>query len=654
MQCSDYNIIQAIATDTLMFIDDESLTHLVTSSRFSEQKVLTGLSEMFVRYFLSGYKLFEAEINTKLQDDELEQCSIILSFIDKNRHSLDERKLWHSSDAFSQKCENSVRKRLSRLFQADGFIPVCNAKTAFFIPFELKLDSDKDSKVIDSQNKEIALWSKAVQNLNIEDKLIIKLQCGESEESFFGASLMLPVLLAYWRKKEQLPQYDIFRLLSTGAFSTENELQEVKIAKKIASFKEKFPRDAVMIAPATYATGDYQIEPINTGNSYDSIKSITIDIIERHNMAKPTLGYARTRLKELFSEVRFENYSRWEKIIAKLNYNAQPIAEHHPEEYMLTKLLLSEACCHAGATEKARQFNDEARIFASKHEDFSQTLYLLEIERLVILLDSERFSDIAELDRDFNNYMESLEDPDLRMRYCGTMGQICTYGYLAGISNDKFTSENAKDYFLKAVNFANHLGNQIDIAQDLNYVHLWHAFFDPCSDAEEKAYKNAQNQIMCNLQNESESVRLKNLFYLKRQKALALYRHFLKTGAVGVIKGLNLPAEADDWLFAITNKYIATLEVASNNIEKGIKRFKTAETALSKAEEPIKVFMLMTIFAQAYWSLSNIKPILAEDYRNSAIDLFTKNNNFKQFILADRWYDFLTEKTPFPGLSYWY
>ncbi len=131
------------------------------------------------------------------------------------------------------------------------------------------------------------------------------------------------------------------------------------------------------------------------------------------------------------------------------------------------------------------------------------------------------------------------------------------YGTL--LTPSGFSKEDAKTHLDKALDCAYQLNSEPDIAQDRNYQHLFYALFAPGSEDELDASEEAKNQYnnLANnaLTDDDKRNATRNLFYLKRQQALAWYRALLVNGHSPVYKiddeFLNLlyPSRgAEDWV----------------------------------------------------------------------------------------------------------
>jgi len=268
------------------------------------------------------------------------------------------------------------------------------------------------------------------------------------------------------------------------------------------------------------------------------------------------------------------------------------------------------------------------------------------VDELVDFQDLDNFDRIKQIIAAYENDIENSDDPDLKMRYHGTLGQIHACGYLGEIEG--FSKELSKKHFEQALDNAFLLNFDEDIAQDLNYIHLWYALFQPGSRDEQQAADEAF-QHHCHQLQKKQKAQQKNMAFLKKNCAFAAYRFLLQTGLSPEtdLESLRLPSNAY-WLYAVSNKYIATIEAAKGETDKAKKDFDDALTVLNNSTSlPILCFIRMTILAEAFRSLHE------EPYREQA--LAAVDSLQEQYSLSiEKWRNYLNGTGAFPGLQYWY
>ena len=627
---------------------------------YSDEIRIRCIGELIVRWFLSRREELAKEIAKVLPNGEIEDLALLLLGQSVYTERNIQGELWCSSDIFSKKCETEVRHRFRELLgETDGFIPVYSTAQqdfGFFIPFHFE-EAGKQPLVADAAGNPCPEWIPHYRAIIPEYRCVLHCWLQEDLPAFTGNSLQLPLLLAYWRKKELIPSYNPLRLLATGAIE-QNRLNAVEVQGKLSALKQTFP-DAFFLIPGNsrFYTEEQNIILLNSGIDMSTLQVDIQKIIEQKALAVPDLSYALRCLPKIETEVREENYRQWQTILDRLNTLGLPFApDRNPREYLLFLMLKSAALCHMGKPAEAIVQNHIARKFASLR-GFEKEFLRLEVEELVELQDQEYFSDISQLFTDLGERLETQNDIDLLMRFHGTMGQVHSYGTILCL--DGFDKESALAHFYKALNHAIELDSEVDIAQDRNYLHLWHALFAPCTGEEEDAFKLAWDHIKCNLQKTPMAQR-KNYYYLKRQKALALYRFGRQTGTAPDydLEMLYLPhQDAEDWLCASSDKYLGALLAASGDIEKALKCFEDAASILPVANcSRLKAFIRMTVLAQAFRSLSEAGCLeLAATFRVLALKEFSLHHEFDGFVRAADWKSVLSEAAdsiPLPDYYY--
>ena len=635
----------------LWFYPTEDLGAYASSREPEEDRVIC-IAELFVRDFLKRGNA-EAEINRVLPDGELKQFLRTLDedFLDlRDKAEVLGGNLWECKSNFSRKCHAAVRARLLSLcIDTDGFIPVVYGEDAFFIPFRFAPGAPV---IEDFAGKAIDCWQTPYGELFAAAEVRYKcvVHCDQSLVPLSGRSLMLPVYLAYLRKIGEI-QYNPLRLLATGAVEN-GRLASVETAEKASALKKCFP-GAVLLFPESskYCSekrNEIPLPPLELAKVKEAVQRH----IDYHGLCVPTLEYALARLKKLYSELG-SNYRSWELMLRCVEKNARAVPRYcDPENYLLCLMLKSSINCHLGNTRVALALNREARELA-KRNNLTREQLRLEIEELVEFQDEECFLDIAAQAEQLKVRVEEFGDPDLLMRYYGTMGQAHCYGFLAGVTG--FDRDRAKSCFVAAVDYAlkrprdieNEMDFQGNVAQDLNYCYLWYALFEPETADADRAFAEAKNHHECRLGGEKQ---IRNRRHLKRLKAFALYRRWLADGAVPEPEKIPnaLKSEFDgDWLAATTGKYVGALLAAAGNFNEAADTFKEYTDILRKRTEPILRFIQMTILAEAYRSIGEAS------YRKEALEVSELlKTSYSPSIGA--WIDFLNGKSAFPGLTYWY
>ena len=537
-----------------------------------------------------------------------------------------------------------------------GFIPVCSPDgQGFFIPFHfIPCDSDEAiPDISDLNGVPITAWSDAYrQALPRDTRFHCIVHCYQDilPEPLTGPSFMLPVRLAAVRKTDPaFPRYNRLRLLATGEIR-DDRLVPVDTKAKYEAAKKSFASPVLLYPENSDFEGDRRFaQDLSCSRPLSRIREDICRIVEARSLIYPDYSYAMNRLSSLEKEIRHDNCGKWEFMFDRLNnITGAILPSRNPERHLLGMMLKSSVYCHMGHTPAALEWNRKAKDFAASR-GMKKQLLRLEIEELIDFQDLEDFDTISQLKDQLADNIEQVGDDDLRMRYYGTMGQVNAYASLAGI--DGFSEERSLKCFEKAVQCAFNLESDVEAAQDLNYVHLWHAVFKPGSQEEDQAWLEAREHIRRQLKNHPESA-AKNKYYLFRQRAFAGYRNLLKNGSfpdpVQFRSQLRLPrGKADDWLFAVTSKYIAAIEAAAGMNEPAKADFDEALAVLKPTTHPILAFIRMTILAEAWRSLRLPQ---FKDQALTALDALQKLYP-KQ---SAKWRDFLLGKRNFPGLEYWY
>ena len=667
----------------LIFCDSEALLSIAEDSWNSMTCRANCLAELLIRLYLNGEEKLQTESGTTTLRNRVAgilshgEVSAFLyavmplkTFRPDNARRLE---LWNRNHPLSLSCRAALRERLRTFFRADGVIPVQSGDSkGWMIPFELRQGksryavSDLDGNVIDE-------WNEAVSELEIAP-YSVRVHCHAAPAmrgnpaSFIGRSLMLPVWTAFQKKKEILPDYNPFKFVLSGAFDRDGVLSKVDINGKAAELAEHY-RDALFLIPESCDISGLDAE--SAKNIYalpNELKEDLIPSIRRkaEQSQEMTLNYAIRRLPSLCDDVRYYHHGDWNEIIRILEATAKFDEDDNPMEYLLNLSLQSEAHCHNGNTKKALEINEKAYAFATEHgEDYVLLALRLQIGKLVLLTDEEDFDEIAQISPDLEKRIEQSGDPGLQMRYHGTMGQFCAYGILAEIQG--CSKEQSLEHFKKAKDCAFKLGKIEDKRQDLNYLHLWHALFEPGTEAEKNALDRAGKMLAPQGEETEKSDNIiRNKRYLLRQQLLACYRLLpdnRETKDRPSFEAFDMELEGSDhtWIRALSYKYLGALESdaarrepdgsASEEHEKHARQ--CFENALQPLNEngPIIDLIRLTICCEAFRSTNNPK------YRKMAEELITPlRETYPNQKSIDQWERFLRgqDKDHFPGWNYWY
>ena len=146
--------------ENLLFAETERLLAFFHNGFNASDLHETVLAELIVRWCLSGNKKLEGELAVIMGD--VWRC--FSDWFNINRQWTSERfrpesiSGWKDIDEFPG-LGTVLRRRLDRLFDADGFIPVCNGSSAWFIPFQLE---ESFSGATWADGTGIAVWSDPV------------------------------------------------------------------------------------------------------------------------------------------------------------------------------------------------------------------------------------------------------------------------------------------------------------------------------------------------------------------------------------------------------------------------------------------------------------------------------------------------------------
>lgn len=563
---------------------------------------------------------------------------------------------------------------------ADGVIPVFNSDGAYLLPFSFGGKQTKTPRVTDWEGRELEMWTAAIRRMDVgidRDVRVAIDKVGAVKDC--GNSLMLPVLMAWWRNRvdseDCLPRYSPIRFIATGSFEG-GSVGMVQTEEKAAKIDHDV-QDGFLVCPGN----GIDIGTVPVGARLDQTVACIREMAELQYDADPS--NAARRLVALDRSVRCGRHEDLESLIARLDRLWKSQDEDQDDEGYLQGLMLrSAARCHAGMTEDALALNQEASSFARRDARFLPQLLRLRIEELVLLEDSEDFSRTfalaADLEKDIDAFAQKENDSDvavdLKMRYHGTMGQAVAYASLVG--GDGCSPERAKCHFETAYKNAVELSkrskkrtrcpDETNIAiyncgQDANYLLLWEALFNP--QGVPAAAAKAKRQADRNRDKGDLEDAVKNDSFRHRFEALGLYRAVLLGQPVPVIDEcaeVEKKIENHDcvaWIRATIGKYLGAVAAAQGDVTVACRRFKDAVTPLAKDNRAVYKVIQMTIFAEAYRSLRRFPEhtAFAQEMRKRALALFDEpgSRNWNK----DAWRVWLqTEGTDklFPGLNYWY
>lgn len=556
--------------------------------------------------------------------------------------------------------ESVLRRRLQRLFAADGFIPVCSGASAWFIPFAF---DDAADGAVWSDGAEIAAWSGAVREaLAGTGRRGIRLQLRDGAElsrGVEGRSLMLPVRMAALRgKKDGLPLYDPLRVLATGEFDGNFQLRDVKLAPKFEAAKKQLP-DAVFFAPDVPGAVDRTeraFHPLDAGLDEKAVFGSIRDALERTcGCLYMTRDYALRRLPDMRPFVDRENHGRWSEVADQLERLEDAVARRrNPEEWLEFHSLLATALCHAGRTEESKARTGEAMAFARKH-GFTAKVLRLQVTAAVNAQDLGEMEEYRLLAAGLEAELEAFDGPerdDLLMRHHGTAAQANVFGAVNGL--DGFSAAAAKTHAGKALALAEAIAcraatpeareeAEANVAQDLNYRHLVLALFEPGTAEEEEAWADARRQ----LRELPGKTRRNNDFYQKHQKSLAFFNAWLRTGTVPARElredsRIVKSDEVEGWMVAANRRHLGALAAAAGETEEALSCFREGDAALplEKCDSSVLASIRFALLVQAACSLRAAgETDEAQRFAVPAEETFSKFGESKLFrvIHAKRW-----------------
>ena len=565
---------------------------------------------------------------------------------------------------------------------ADGVIPVFNSSAAYLLPFSFDSKQVKMPRVLDWRGKEFEVWTAAIRRMDVGIDRDIRVAIDKTDGvKDSGNSLMLPVLMAWWRNRvgtrERLPRYSPIRFIATGAFEG-GRVGDVQTEEKEAKIQDV--DKGFLVRPGT----GLRSGSVPVGSDLPKAIECIREIAELRSDAEP--ANAGRRLVELDAAVRRGRHEGWETLIRRLDrlWGVQN-PDVDDESYLQGLMLRSAARCHAGRTEEALKLNCEAMDKARGNPRFLPQLLRLRIEELVLLEDEEdfprTFALAADLEKDIGEFAALEKDSDraldLQMRFHGTMGQAVAYASLSG--SGLYSSESAKGHFESAYRHAVELARRsiartgdeeetddafYNCGHDANYLLLWAALF--ATDDIPQMLKKAKRFAERSHNDGATGDALKNDRYRHRYTALGLYRAVLAGHPLTMNEELSEIEEevdakdCDPWIRATIGKYLGAIAAAHGDVKGACKWFCQAAEELAGAKYFVFQVIHMTILAEAYRSLRRMQDCagLAEDMREKALAVFDSADDAELWIRKkDNWRMWLMEKgedDQFPGLQYWY
>ena len=533
-----------------------------------------------------------------------------------------------------------LRERLLRIFEVHGFIPVYAGAVVRFIPFQLDDKLAAGAIVYDNDDSVSEDWhAKCKEALGGDARFGVRIQMlPENNVSLQGASLMLPLRMAEWRLTDpSFPKYDVLRVIATGAFDGQGRLEEVGVAKKLDGLKSQF-KDAILLGPD--GRGDIpgeerRFKRLDCGLKVEELRSAIIKELESTDCVSVSYAYAMRRLPDMHAEVDRKNHSRWSDLADRLQRLKNSVApERDAERYLQFMTMLVTALLHAGRSQEAQENIHCAYEFALD-KGLTAFALRLQINAMVAAQDDGEFEVFKTLSSEVENALSSYsgdERDDLLMRFHGTSMQAHAWGAMLGEVG--FDKDESLCHARKAVGFAYEIANRFpgsdeaesNVAQDLNYCHLWHALFAPGKNGESDALQSAFQQ----LDNLSSKSKTTNLYHLKRQKSLAMLNNWRDDGVVADVKERKnylLPkADSEGWMVCANRRHLGALAAADGCVDEAIAYFDEGDAALptEKCYSPVLASIRFSLLVQAACSLREKDLDLARVYIQKTGDLLER------------------------------
>ena len=637
------------------------LSYAADSDNLPEMRRIV-LSELIAQWCISGSEKIKKYLSKVLPSWQNFEDWYAIDQLWISRRTLPEQhwEWWRDPDGMTG-CESNVRQRLARLFRVDGFIPVYDPEkpdSGWYIPFEFEevFKGDMDVPVIvwnDGQG--VAEWQEeACFVLGGEFRCRLQML---PEEGFVltGASMMLPLKMAAWRKKSRFdfPQYDVLRVLATGKFDRDGCLASVGTAQKYAALKKDFRNDAVLIGPdvpGEIDVKDRNFIRLDIGISKDHLKESLKKILEKSKLAHIDWRYARRRLPDMSAEVDRLNRARWSDVADVLGRIKERIKGYDDDTFLNYIVLYATALCHAGRTEEAVIINREAYGFAlERGKDILAVR--LQIEALVSAQDEGDLDFFFKVKNDIGIWLEEHsggEYDDLRMRYYGTLAQAEMWGVCLNLNG--YNKQRAKEYAEKALKTAKRIAFSVpddadatkideaesNVQQDMNYLHLWYALFEPGSDGERNQCRLAEEHLL----SLSEHSRRNNRIFLQRQKSLALLNAWQNSGVVPdrkMLEDSKAPIDSQGWLIAANRSHLGPLYAELGDFEEARRLFQEGEEVLTldSCFSPVLASIRFILLVRAACSFGKKDAATAEVYYQKAQEVKAKFGESKLFMLMN-------------------
>ncbi len=645
---------------------------------FSSVDRAAALAELGVRFYLSRDNRFKAVLEAAFGSDSLRDFLGRCTLVSCGNDSLDGlRKTLggHPGDVVA----DAVCSRFSSVLSADGVIPVFNPADgeAWLLPFSFtgKVSPGAAPVILDAAGDRIRAWSDEMENLPEPVGMDVRMEMAlprSLADIPVGSSLLLPVLAAWWRHEGRIPRYDPFRFVFTGSFKagTLRRVEAEAKERKVSAIK-----DGILFAPSGAS-----IRPTRTslpeGSSVKTVFEAVRSLAEEETSS--SLPYAKKRIVDFERDVRQGRYGGWPSVLRRLeNVCVGLNPDFAPSAWLAGLLLRAAANCHAGDTAEAARLNAEALAFCNGKARFEEGLLRALVDQLVILQDFEDFDALLALAPDLDakiaayalrqGDVESVRD--LQMRFHGSMGQFHAYASLAGVCAGVCTPQSAREHldtaFEKAQLLCENAGTDDklavrsnDVAQDANYLLLWHSLFDRSGLPD--AFERSMNCVGSLLAIDSAGGR-KNRLFAHRDAAMGLYRAVLLGEGVPRLPDAHFEEVLDahdegGWIAGTTAKYLGAVAAFNGDEAEAARLFRIAAEAIQPEAKEVIGVIRMTIHAEAFRSLRRFPGLAAkaEEYRREALRFFASGDSAAATKQAWRNWLEAPDATDFPGLSYWY
>ena len=690
----------AEAPENIVFYRNEVLCEVASDENAPPEARRYALAGLLARYVLSPSRLGSGEAKRLLDgrwgSDAAEKFRDLCALCERRESGMNVDLLFRHFAAVTggriPGADLSAIEDVSRrMLSADGFIPVFSAAAAYLLPFHFVKRDEGRATVVDSRGNELAEWSEYLEELtSVKDDVCVDVRT-DSPAMFTGDSLMLPVLMASWRREgaEHFPQYSTLRLYATGSMHA-GWLGCVDTAEKISKVAEI---DESLLVRPVHCAEDESIGRgcIRAGTSLEKCREDIAAWAEEMTVCDPV--YAMKRMASFDRRVRSAKGQDWNTVRAALeNLTSHLDQELEPDAYLLGLMLRSAAACHAGDAVAASVLNDKAAGFAAGGTEHEADLLRIKIEQLVILQDREDFPGVERLAPGVEEALESyakrvgetLTVRDLRMRFHGTMGQALAAMSVSGdfadparcVAESKRHCETAYEMALEIYRevsarnavAAERLEATANLVQDANYLVMWSAFHD-FGNLEDRS-KQAESRAgrLCNFDagssfEGSERCRT-NAGYRERFRLMGWYREMLKGNSVDARPlrfdwALLDDDKAEKWTRVLCCKYLGAMAAAMGVEERAYRLFKKANEIIAPKNEEFRNGILgtihMTVLAEAFHSLRNtFYAEFAEDARRRALALLGAPENADWH--KEAWKEYLEhpDDKPYPALTYWY